>query len=62
MLLNRADDPNEIIYPVTSRFLDCTEQSCLTLGYTRTEFLSLRVSDIDPLVTPPIFAHNVARR
>jgi len=61
MLLDRADDSIEIIDPATGRFLDCTEQSYSALGYTRAEFLSLSVPDIDPLVTPPIFAQNVTR-
>ncbi len=49
-LIDRASDAIEVIDPSTLRFLDCNESAYRDLGYTREEFLSLSVYDIDPLV------------
>ncbi len=54
-LLDQADDSIEIIDPATGRFLDSNEAAFSSLGYTRDEHRSLTVSDIDPIVTAPIF-------
>lgn len=54
-LLDQAEDSIEVIDPATGRFLNCNEKSFSSLGYTRQEFLSLSVPDIDPVVTAPIF-------
>ena len=48
-LIDRSSDAIEVIDPNTLCFLDCNESAYLTLGYTREEFLSLTVSDIDTL-------------
>ena len=37
--------------PETLRFLDVNEKACSVLGYSREELLSLRVFDIDPVMT-----------
>jgi len=58
-LLDQAEDSIEVIDPATGRFIDCNEKSFSSLGYTRQELLSLTVSDIDPIVTAPIFTQNV---
>ncbi|MGV3724130.1 MAG: two-component system sensor histidine kinase NtrB, partial [Actinomycetota bacterium] len=52
MLLDQSSDALEVIDPETARFLDCNEQSHLTLGWTRDELLRMAVWDIDPLITP----------
>lgn len=49
-LLDRSSDAIEVIDPDTLRFLDCNESACRSLGYSREEFLSLSVLDIDPEV------------
>lgn len=61
MLLDQADDSIEIIDPATGRFLDSNEKAYSSLGYTRQEFRSLTVPDIDPIVTAQIFAQHVTR-
>lgn len=60
-LLDQATDAVEIIDPATARFLDCNENASLAVGYTRQEFLSLTVPDIDPMVTLPVFTQHIAR-
>jgi PAS domain S-box-containing protein len=49
-LLDRSSDAIEVIDPDTLRFLDCNKSAHQDLGYTREEFLSLSVYDIDPQV------------
>ena len=49
-LIDRATDAFEVIDPLTGRFLDVNETACLAHGYTRAEYLTLGVSDIDPLM------------
>ena len=46
----------EVIEPETGRFLDVNEQACVAHGYTREEYLSLSVPDIDPLVATKSWA------
>jgi PAS domain S-box-containing protein len=50
MLIDQSNDAIEVIDPLTLRFVDINERGCLDLGYTREEFLSLSVYDIDPSV------------
>ncbi|MGI9069263.1 MAG: PAS domain S-box protein [Pyrinomonadaceae bacterium] len=49
-LIDRSSDAIEVIDPNTLRFLDCNESAYHDLGYSREEFLSLSVCDIDPLL------------
>ena len=49
-LTDRVNDSIEVIDPETGRFLDVNEYACRSHGYTREEYLSLTVPDIDPLV------------
>jgi PAS domain S-box-containing protein len=49
-LIDQSNDAIEVIDPITYRFLDCNESAYRSLGYTREEFLSLTIFDIDPLV------------
>jgi PAS domain S-box-containing protein len=49
-LVDQSNDAFEIVDPETARFLDVNEKACLELGYTRAEYLTLRVFDIDPQV------------
>src|SRR5271156_3021643 len=50
-LLDHCNDAIEVVDPETLRFIDANEKACSALGYTREELLSLRVFDINPLVT-----------
>jgi PAS domain S-box-containing protein/putative nucleotidyltransferase with HDIG domain len=49
-LIDHINDAIEVIDPETGRFLDANEQACLALGYTREEFLTLTVPEINPVV------------
>jgi len=49
-LLDHTNDAIEVVDPESGRFLDVNEHACTTHGYTRAEYLSLRVPDVDPLV------------
>ena len=55
-LIDQSSDAIEVIDPVTLRFVDCNQSAHRALGYTREEFLSLTVFDIDPLVNPSTIA------
>lgn len=50
-LADHTNDAIEVIDPETGRFLDANEPAYLALGYTREEFLSLTVPEINPLVS-----------
>ncbi len=52
-LIDQVDDSIEIIDPETGRFLDVNEAACVRHGYTRAEYLSLRVRDLDPTMSSP---------
>lgn len=53
-LLDHATDAIEVIDPESLRFLDVNTTGCKTLGYTREEFLTKSITDIDPAFTPEI--------
>jgi len=47
-LLDQSNDAIKVIDPESLRFLDVNEKSCMELGYSREELLSMTVFDIDP--------------
>lgn len=49
-LIDQSSDAIEVVDPNTMRFLDCNKSAYQDLGYSREEFLSLSVYDIDALV------------
>ncbi|MBI3195509.1 MAG: PAS domain S-box protein [Ignavibacteriae bacterium] len=55
-LIDHSNDAIEVIDPVSLRYLDVNEKACSDLGYSREEFLSLTVYDVDPNVTPTSYA------
>ncbi len=57
-LLDQSSDAIEIIDPTDFRFLDCNEIAHRSLGYSREEFLSLNVRDIDPFVNDEILRQS----
>jgi len=57
-LIDHSNDAIEVIDPNTCRFIDCNESAYRSLGYSREEFLSLTIFDIDPLIDPAIIARQ----
>ena len=53
-LIDNSSDAIEVVDPLTLRFTDINETECRTLGYSREELLTMKVSDIDPTYTPDI--------
>jgi PAS domain S-box-containing protein len=47
-LIDQSNDSIEVVDPVTFQFLDVNARACLDHGYSREEFLSMNVFDIDP--------------
>ncbi|MBK7578907.1 MAG: PAS domain S-box protein [Myxococcales bacterium] len=54
-LIDQSNDTFEVIDPTTGRFLDVNQKGCLDLGFSREEYLSSSVFDIDPSVDPGRF-------
>jgi PAS domain S-box-containing protein len=52
-LIDQVDDSIEIIDPESGRILDVNEAACVRHGYTRAEYLALKVSDLDSTVSGP---------
>jgi PAS domain S-box-containing protein len=50
-LLDQCNDAIKVVDPETMRLLDANEAAYSALGYSRDEFLSLGISDIDPTAT-----------
>lgn len=50
-LIDYSNDAVFVINPKTGRFLDVNQKACTSLGYTRKELLSLRVIDIETLIS-----------
>ncbi len=48
MLIDQSNDAIEVIESETRRFIDINGKTCLDLGYSREELLSLSIFDIDP--------------
>ena len=46
-LIDRSSEAIEVVDPQTARFLDVNAKGCQDLGYSRSEFLSLKLFDID---------------
>jgi two-component system cell cycle sensor histidine kinase/response regulator CckA len=53
-LVDNAADSIEVIDPTTGRFVEANEKAWQSVGYGREEFLSLKLSDIDPTVRLPL--------
>jgi PAS domain S-box-containing protein len=54
-LIDHSNDAVEFIDLETGRFLDCNENAFQELGYTREEFLTLKLYDVDPTLTEDSF-------
>lgn len=60
-LVDHANDTFEVIDPESSKFLDVNEKGPIELGYTREEYLNLRVHDIDPTMDAGRWAGFLAK-
>ena len=60
-LIDHSADTFEVIDPETGRILDVNEKSCIDLGYTRAEYLALRVFDMDPTLTEETWPETVEK-
>jgi two-component system cell cycle sensor histidine kinase/response regulator CckA len=49
-LVDQSNDAVEVIDPVTGQFLDVNEKGHTDLGWSRAEYLTMRVYDIDPTI------------
>lgn len=58
-LMDQSDDAIELLDPETGGFIDCNEKAFKELGYTREEFLSMKVFDIDPNLTEDNFPKQI---
>jgi diguanylate cyclase (GGDEF)-like protein/PAS domain S-box-containing protein len=56
LLIDQSNDAIQVVDLDTMRILDVNATTCLMLGYTREEFLSLHVYDIDPTVDESVRA------
>jgi PAS domain S-box-containing protein len=59
-LVDRGNDAFEVVDPETGRFLDVNEKACTDHGYTRDEYLTLTVFDVDPELTPATWPERLA--
>ena len=57
-MIDYSEDAIELLDPQTGRFLDCNKKAFKELGYTREEFLSMKVFDIDPSLIGADFFEN----
>jgi diguanylate cyclase (GGDEF)-like protein/PAS domain S-box-containing protein len=53
LLVDQSNDAIVVADPETLSMLDMNAQACSSLGYTREELLSMRISDIDPTIDEP---------
>jgi PAS domain S-box-containing protein len=53
-LIDQSSDSIEVVDPETLRYLDVNENGRLRLGYSREEFLTLSVFDVDPNINSSI--------
>jgi PAS domain S-box-containing protein len=59
-LIDQVRDSIEVIDPDTARVLDVNATACMSHGYTRAEYLALKVTDLDPTMSSPgVWDRNV---
>jgi PAS domain S-box-containing protein len=61
-LIDQTMDGIEVIDPETGRYLDINERTSVTHGYTREEYLSLSVPDVDTQVASRPWGELIAER
>lgn len=60
-LVDQSTDSFEVVDPETARFVDVNEKGFTSLGYSRSEFLSLRLFDIDPTIEAASWTKMLAK-
>jgi PAS domain S-box-containing protein len=60
-LVDHSNDSIEVLDPETARFIDVNEKGCAELGYSRAEFLALRLFDVEPEITEQVWPHLLAK-
>lgn len=60
-LFDNSTDSLEVICAITGRYLDVNARGHLDLGYTRGEFLALRIFDVDPSIDENIWGQMVEK-
>lgn len=60
-LVDQSNDSFEVIDPETGRYIDVNETGYTSLGYSRAEFLLLRIFDVDPTVKASSWTQLLAR-
>jgi len=50
-LIDRTSDGIEVVDPLTGQYIDVNEKTCTSHGYTREEFLKMKVADVDPIIS-----------
>lgn len=54
-LIDQSNDTIEVVDPDSGKYIDVNETGCRDHGYSREEYLSLSVFDIDPLVNRTMY-------
>jgi two-component system, cell cycle sensor histidine kinase and response regulator CckA len=60
-LVDQSSDSFEVMDPETARFIDVNEKGFSSMGYSREEFLTLRLFDIDPTMDAASWPQMVAK-
>jgi two-component system cell cycle sensor histidine kinase/response regulator CckA len=60
-LVDQSNDSFEVMDPVTAHFIDVNDKGAAALGYSRAEFMELRLFDIDPTVQQSTWPQLVER-
>jgi PAS domain S-box-containing protein len=61
-LVDQSNDTFQVIDPETGSFIDVTGTGPAALGYSREEYLSMRIFDLDPAITPSAWHDSVCER
>jgi PAS domain S-box-containing protein len=59
-LVDQSNDSIQVVDPETARFIDVNEKGVADLGYSREEYLSLRLFDIEPSITEQSWPQQLA--
>ena len=60
-LVDQSNDSFEVVDPETGRYIDVNETGYTSLGYSRAEFLLLRIFDVDPTVKASSWTQLLAK-
>lgn len=60
-LMDQSKESIEVVDPITAGFIDVNEHACVSHGYTREEYLRLKVFDVHPEFSQEDFAQHPIR-